>query len=71
MDLLASIMVGVLVFMFIYLFWLWFCFGNCVRNRGARSTGTQESISDVENNVEDSDDDERYSSEKVPDDDDN
>ena len=33
MDLLGTIFVGILIVMFIYLFWLWFCFGNCVKRR--------------------------------------
>ncbi|XP_026491920.1 uncharacterized protein LOC113397697 isoform X5 [Vanessa tameamea] len=33
MDLISSIMVGVFIFMCLYLFWLWFCFGSCLKNR--------------------------------------
>ncbi|XP_046972669.1 uncharacterized protein LOC124539344 isoform X6 [Vanessa cardui] len=33
MDLISSVMVGVFIFMCLYLFWLWFCFGSCLKNR--------------------------------------
>ncbi|XP_050356804.1 putative mediator of RNA polymerase II transcription subunit 15 isoform X3 [Nymphalis io] len=33
MDLISSVMVGVFIFMCLYLFWLWFCFGSCLENR--------------------------------------
>ncbi|XP_026740835.1 uncharacterized protein LOC113503192 isoform X6 [Trichoplusia ni] len=33
MDLVSTIMIGVLLLMGVYLFWMWFCFGNCVKNR--------------------------------------
>ncbi|XP_045762496.1 uncharacterized protein LOC123865481 isoform X4 [Maniola jurtina] len=33
MDLISSIMIGLFIFMCLYLFWLWFCFGSCVERR--------------------------------------
>ncbi|XP_023935067.2 uncharacterized protein LOC112043745 isoform X5 [Bicyclus anynana] len=33
MDLISSIMIGLFIFMCLYLFWLWFCFGSCVTRR--------------------------------------
>ncbi|XP_034826053.1 uncharacterized protein [Maniola hyperantus] len=39
MDLISSIMIGLFIFMCLYLFWLWFCFGSCVeRRQKTRST---------------------------------
>ncbi|XP_072946565.1 uncharacterized protein [Epargyreus clarus] len=33
MDLVSTIMIGVFIFMCLYLFWLWFCFGSCLKRR--------------------------------------
>ncbi|XP_068624106.1 uncharacterized protein [Battus philenor] len=33
MDIVSSVMIGVFIFMCLYLFWLWFCFGTCVERR--------------------------------------
>ncbi|CAH0714849.1 unnamed protein product, partial [Brenthis ino] len=39
MDLISSIMIAIFIFMCLYLFWLWFCFGSCVeRRQKTRST---------------------------------
>ncbi|CAG4994893.1 unnamed protein product [Parnassius apollo] len=33
MDIVSSVMIGGFIFMCLYLFWLWFCFGTCVKKR--------------------------------------
>ncbi|XP_039750154.1 uncharacterized protein LOC120626602 isoform X5 [Pararge aegeria] len=41
MDLISSIMIGLFIFMCLYLFWLWFCFGSCVDRRQKTRTTQQ------------------------------
>ncbi|XP_045455046.1 uncharacterized protein LOC123664561 [Melitaea cinxia] len=41
MDLISSIMIGVFIFMCLYLFWLWFCFGCCIKSRQKTRTSQQ------------------------------
>ncbi|XP_047510554.1 uncharacterized protein LOC125053293 isoform X6 [Pieris napi] len=33
MDIFTTVMIGVFIFMCLYLFWLWFCFGGLVKRR--------------------------------------
>ncbi|XP_038218080.1 spore coat protein SP85-like isoform X3 [Zerene cesonia] len=33
MDVVTSVMSGVFIFMCLYLFWMWFCFGNFIKKR--------------------------------------
>ncbi|XP_045507087.1 uncharacterized protein LOC123703201 isoform X3 [Colias croceus] len=33
MDIVTSVMSGVFIFMCLYLFWMWFCFGNFIKKR--------------------------------------
>ncbi|XP_013165782.1 PREDICTED: uncharacterized protein LOC106116439 isoform X6 [Papilio xuthus] len=33
MDVVSRVMIGVFICMCLYLFWMWFCFGTCVKRR--------------------------------------
>ncbi|XP_049881405.1 uncharacterized protein LOC126377611 isoform X8 [Pectinophora gossypiella] len=33
MDIISRIMIGAILFMCLFLFWMWFCFGSCVLRR--------------------------------------